>query len=218
MPSQDAAVGVEVEEQFFTEEQQRHAATMGMWVFLLTELLLFSGLFLSALTIRILHPDAVTAAALHLKFWIGATNTAVLILSSFTMSIAIELSKMGWQKPMVRFMRITAGLGVLFLMLKGYEYYRDYVEHMTPFLSWREYDLRGNPASQLFVNLYYIITLLHGGHLTIGITIVLIMAAQASKPGYLTRRQNRIEITGLYWHFIDLIWIIVFPTLYLVNR
>lgn len=211
-------VGVEVEEQFFTEEQQRHVATLGMWIFLASELLLFSSLFLSALTLRILHPDGVTAAALHLKFWIGATNTAVLILSSFTMSVAIEASKMGWQKPMVLFMRITATLGMIFLALKGYEYYRDYAEHMTPFLSWRDYDLRGNPSSQLFVNLYYIITALHGAHLSIGIGIVLVMASQASAPGYLKRRQNRIEITGLYWHFIDVIWIIVFPTLYLVNR
>src|SRR5205807_7451921 len=98
-----------------------------MWAFLATELLLFSGLFLSALVIRVLHPDSVTAVALHLKFWIGATNTAILILSSFAMSVAIELSRLGRQRAMVVFMLITASLGIVFMMLKGYEYYRDYV-------------------------------------------------------------------------------------------
>ena len=212
------AVGIEVEEHFADADQQRHAATLGMWVFLLTELLLFSGLFLSALVIRVLHPEAAHAAAEHLKLWIGATNTAVLITSSFTMSAAIELSKLGRQRWMVRCMLITAGLGVLFLLLKGYEYWVDYQEHMVPFFGWRPYELAGDLPSRLFVDLYFITTGLHGGHLTIGIGIMLVMAWQASRAGFLQHHQNRIEIVGLYWHFIDLIWIIVFPTLYVLNR
>lgn len=213
-----AAVGIKVEEHFQDAGQQRETAKLGMWTFLLTELLLFSGLFLSALVIRVLHPESVTAVALHLKFWIGATNTAVLILSSFAMSIAIEMSRLNRQRAMVRAMHVTAALGVLFLMLKGYEYYRDYVEHMMPFLRFRRYELVGDPASQLFTDLYFIITGLHAVHLTVGICIMLIMAWMASQEGFLQRHQNRIEITGLYWHFIDLIWMIVFPTLYLLNR
>ncbi len=215
MPSD---VGIKVEVQFQTAEQQRETAKLGMWTFLLTELLLFSGLFLSALVIRVMHPDSVTAVALHLKFWIGATNTAILILSSFAMSVAIELSRVGRQRLMVRFMWITAGLGALFLMLKGYEYYRDYVEHMTPFLPNRRYELAGDPASRLFTDLYFIITGLHAVHLTIGIGLMLVMSFLASREGFLQTHSNRIEITGLYWHFIDLIWMIVFPTLYLLNR
>jgi cytochrome c oxidase subunit 3 len=212
------AVGIKVEEHFHSAEQQRETAKLGMWTFLLTELLLFSGLFLSALVIRTLHPDSVTAVALHLKYWIGATNTAVLILSSFTMSIAIECSRLGLQRLMVRCLRLTAALGVLFLLLKGYEYYRDYVEHMTPFLPWRRYELVGDPASRLFTDLYFIITGLHAIHLSIGIGLVLVMSWFGSREGFLQRHFNRIEITGLYWHFIDLIWMIVFPTLYLLNR
>ena len=164
-----SAVGIKVEEHFHNAEQQRETAKLGMWVFLLTELLLFSGMFVSALVIRVLHPDSVTAVALHLKFWIGATNTAVLIVSSFCMSGAIESSRLGLRRPMIFCMLATAGLGVLFLMLKGYEYYRDYVEHMTPFLSFRRYELVGDPASRLFTDLYFIITGLHAVHLTIGI-------------------------------------------------
>lgn len=213
-----SAVGVELEEQFHTAEQQREAAKLGMWTFLLTELLLFSGLFVTALVIRVMHPDSVTSVALHLKFWIGAANTAILIVSSFMMSVAIALSRLGRQRPMILFMLATAAFGMLFLLLKGYEYYQDYIEHMTPFFAFRRYELTGDPASRLFTNLYFITTGLHGLHLIIGVTLMLIMSWMASRPGFLARHQNRIEITGLYWHFIDLIWMIVFPTLYLLNR
>jgi len=211
-------VGIKLEVHFETAEQQRETAKLGMWTFLLTELLLFSGLFLSALIIRVMHPDSVTAVTLHLKYWIGATNTAILICSSFTMSVAIELSRMGRQKWMVRFMLITAALGVIFMLLKGFEYYKDYLEHMMPFLpNWR-YELVGDPASRLFTDLYFITTGLHALHLTIGICLMLVMSWLASRPSFLERHFNRIEIVGLYWHFIDLIWIVVFPTLYLLNR
>jgi cytochrome c oxidase subunit 3 len=212
------AVGIKVEEHFSSAEQQRATAKLGMWTFLLTELLLFSGMFVSALVIRVMHPDSVTAVALHLKFWIGATNTAILIVSSFCMSAAIEASRLNMQRIMVRFMLLTAALGVLFMLMKSYEYYRDYVEHMMPFLSFRRYVLAGDPASRLFTDLYFIITGLHAIHLTIGIIIMLVMAWFGSRPRFLQEHQNRIEITGLYWHFIDLVWIVVFPTLYLLNR
>jgi cytochrome c oxidase subunit 3 len=211
-------VGIRVEEHFNSAEQQRETAKLGMWAFLATELLLFSGLFLSALVIRVMHPESVTDAALHLKYWIGATNTAVLICSSFTMSIAIELSRMGRQRWMVRFMVMTAGLGVLFMLLKGFEYLEDYREHMMPFLTNYRYDLVGDPASRLFIDLYFITTGLHALHLTIGICVMLVMSFLASREGFLENHSNRIEIVGLYWHFIDLIWMIVFPTLYLLNR
>ncbi len=165
-----------------------------------------------------LHPASVTAAALHLKYWIGATNTAILICSSLTMSIAIELSRMGRQRWMVRFMLITAALGVIFLMLKGYEYLEDYREHMMPFLPNYRYVLAGDPASRLFTDLYFITTGLHALHLSVGIGLMLVMSFLASRKGFLQNHFNRIEVVGLYWHFIDLIWMIVFPTLYLLNR
>ncbi len=209
--------GIEVEEQFANADQQRRAAELGMWAWLLTELLLFGGLFLGALVLHYLHPASVQAAAQHLKFWIGATNTVILICSSLTMSGAIMLSRLGGQTWMVRCMLATAALGSLFLVLKGYEYYRDYAEHVTPFLS-RPYALAGDAASQLFVNLYFLTTALHGLHLTTGVMILLGLTWQASRPHYLERHQNRIEVFGLYWHFIDLIWITAFPVLYVVGR
>ncbi len=210
-------VGIEVGEQFTNAAQQRHAAQLGMWAWLLTELLLFAALFAVALVLHVMHPQSVSNAVHHLKFWIGATNTAVLICSSFTMSGAIMTSRLGWQRWMVRCLIATAALGAVFLLLKGFEYWRDYQEMMTPFLD-RPYALDGDPASRLFTNLYFVTTALHGVHLTTGVGIVLGMAWMASRDGFLQRHQNRIEILGLYWHFIDLIWIIVFPVLYVVGR
>ncbi len=209
--------GIEVHEQFENAEQQRNAAELGMWAWLVTELLLFGGLFVSALVLHYTHPDGVRAAATHLKLWIGATNSAVLICSSFTMSGAIVMSRLGGQRWMVRCMLATAGLGTLFLVLKTYEYYRDYVEHMMPFLA-RPFELADQPAAHLFADLYYVTTSLHAVHLITGISILLWLTWQGSKPGFLAHHQNRIEIYGLYWHFIDLIWILVFPILYVVGR
>ena len=209
--------GVELHEQFETVEQQRHAAELGMWGWLVTELLLFGGLFVSAVVLHYMHPDDVRAAASHLKLWIGATNSFVLICSSLTMSGAIVLSRLGGQRWMVRCMLATAALGTLFLVLKSYEYYIDYNEHMMPFLP-RPFALADKPGAHLFVDLYYVTTSLHAFHLITGIGILLVLTRQASRDGYLAHHQNRIEIYGLYWHFIDLIWILVFPVLYVVGR
>ncbi len=210
-------VGIEVHEQFASAEQQRHAAEMGMWAWLLTELLLFGGLFLGALVLHYLYPSSVAAAAQHLKFWIGATNSVVLICSSLTMSGAIMSSRLGWQRWMLRCMYATAGLGSLFLVLKLYEWYQDYLEHLTPFLA-RPYELEGDPPTKLFIDLYFVTTALHGVHLLTGVLILLGLARMARAADFLRKHQNRIEIYGLYWHFIDLIWIIVFPVLYVVGR
>ena len=211
-------VGVARAAHFESVAQQRYAATLGIWAWLITELLLFSALFLVALITRIQHPEATQEAARHLKFWIGAVNTVVLIVSSLTMSMAIAFSRMGWQRAMVRALLATAGLGSLFLVLKGYEYHADYAEHMMPFLAGRPYALAEAPATRLFVNLYYVATLLHALHLLTGIAILLGMTWKAARPGFLAAHQNWIEVYGLYWHFIDLIWILAFPILYVVNR
>ena len=210
-------VGIELAEQFTTHAQQREVATLGMWAWLLTELLLFAGLFLCALVLRIQYPADVTLVATHLKFWIGATNTAVLICSSLTMSGAIIGSRLGLRGFMLACMLATASLGTLFLALKGFEYYQDFDEHMMPFLA-RPYALGTHPATRLFLDVYYVTTGLHGLHLITGVSILLVLTWQASRPRFLQLHQNRIEIYGLYWHFIDLIWIIVFPVLYVLNR
>ncbi len=114
-------------------------------------------------------------------------------------------------------MLATAALGTLFLTLKGYEWYADIVEHMAPFLD-RPTRSPADRPSTLFTNLYWVTTGLHGLHLLTGVALLLGLALQARAEGYLSRHQNRIEVFGLYWHFIDLIWIIVFPVLYVIGR
>ena len=210
-------VGVELDEQFSTQEQQRHAGQLGMWAWLVTELLLFGGLFLVAVVLRVQYPESVHESVRHLKFWIGATNTGVLIVSSLTMSGAIEASRLGLQRLTVYCMSATAALGTLFMLLKLYEWYDDIVEHMAPWLN-QPYELAFDKSSTLFTNLYWVTTGLHGLHLTTGVSILTILALQARAEGYLSRHQNRIEVFGLYWHFIDLIWIIVFPVLYVIGK
>lgn len=210
-------VGVELQHHFTDVRQQRHAAVLGMWSWLLTELLLFSALFLVALILRILHPLSVQNATKHLEFWIGCANTVILIVSSLTMSGAIMTSRLGLQRLMVWFMYATAALGTGFLVLKAYEWYKDYLDNLTPFMA-RPYDLAGDPYSILYVDLYYIATALHGFHLLTGVTILMILAIQARATGYLGRHQNRIEVYGLYWHFIDLMWIMVWTIIYVMNR
>ena len=211
------AVGVELYEQFTDVRQQRQAATLGMWSWLLTELLLFAALFLVALILRLLHPSSVQNAARHLEYGIGATNTVILIVSSLTMSAAIVTSRLGLQRLMIWSLYATAALGTIFLVLKGYEWYLDYLDHLVPFMA-RPYDLAGDKASILYVDLYYIATALHGFHLTTGVAILLVLTIQARADGYLARHQNRIEVYGLYWHFIDLMWIMVFTIIYVANR
>ena len=212
-----APVGLALQEQFANAGQQREAAKLGIWIWLATELLLFAGLFATAFALHLQHPASVTAAARHLKLWIGSVNTAVLICSSLTMSGAIASSRLGLQRLMVQCMLATAALGSLFLVLKGYEYARDYAEHLTPFLR-RAYAIGQDPASQLFVDLYFVTTALHGLHLTTGVSLLLWVTMRSSRPDFLRRHQNWIEVFGLYWHFIDLIWIMVFLTLYVLSR
>ena len=216
-PELGDGVGIEVVEHFEDADQQRAAGQLGMWVWLVTELLLFGGLFLVALVLRVQYPEAVHESVAHLKFWIGATNTGVLICSSLTMSGAIQASRLGLQRLTVYCMYATAALGSLFILLKLYEWYDDVVEHMAPWLN-QPYELSFDKPSTLFTNLYWVTTGLHGLHLTTGVTILMVLALQARSPGYLSRHQNRIEVFGLYWHFIDLIWMIAFPVLYVVGR
>lgn len=210
-------ISVKVEEQFANSKHQRETALLGIWIFLATELLIFSGMFVSALVLRVMYPVAVAETAKDLQYWIGALNTGVLILSSFTMSVAIEASRLKLKDTVVRSMLVTAGLGGVFVCLKAYEYYRDWAGGMMPFFG-GHYKHAGDPPTHLFLDLYYLITVIHAIHLTIGISLMLYMARDASKPGFFEKHQNRIEISGLYWHFIDLIWVIVFPTLYLLNK
>lgn len=213
-----------LEDQFSTLEQQSQASALGMWVFLATEVMFFGVLFLSVAVYRFLYPMAFEKASLKLNWVIGGINTLVLLVSSFTIVMAVHYAKLAKRKHIVVFLLVTAALGVCFLGLKGLEYYLDYRDNLIPGWKferseWLQEGLRPDQIGQvkLFLILYWIMTSLHGLHVTIGICAVLVMAALAWKGYFNSKYYAPVDVTALYWHFVDIVWIFLLPTLYLLG-
>jgi cytochrome c oxidase subunit 3 len=202
---------------FESLEQQTEAATLGMWVFLVTEVLFFGGLFLVYTVYRSLYPDAFIAASHDLDVTLGTINTGVLITSSLTMALAVHAAQLGRRKTLMLFLVATMILGSVFLGIKSLEYYHKFVEHLIPgpaFEFTKEY-LRN---AQLFFSLYFLMTGLHAVHMIIGLGIMLWMLIWAWNGTITKEYFSPIEISGLYWHFVDIVWIFLFPLLYLIGR
>ena len=201
-------------EPFATEAQQHEAATMGLWLFIATELMLFSGLFLGLAVYRIVYPEAAEEASGHLRLWIGGANTAVLLTSSLAMALAVVAARAGRPRPATLWLLATAALGVVFLALKGYEYRVEYMEGLMPGIG-PAFPLEA-PA-ELFFNLYFAATGLHAVHLALGILAVGLFAWRTrSRRLPLPERAIEIEGLGIYWHFVDVVWVFLYPVLYLV--
>src|SRR5438067_6972440 len=211
-----ANASASVASQFDDAAQQRDASTLGMWVFLTTETLFFGALFFGYAIARANFPDAFAAASRHTNIVLGTANTAVLLTSSFFMALAVWAASQRARKPTTLFLVITALLGLLFAAIKLTEYALDYREHLVPALDFAFAPAHFNGA-ELFFWFYFTATGLHLAHLSIGIAIVLVFAWRS----YRARVENldtRIEIAGLYWHFVDIVWIFLYPLLYLVSR
>jgi cytochrome c oxidase subunit 3 len=212
-----------LEEHFRDFEHQTETARLGMWLFLATEVMFFGALFLTVGVYRYQYTDAFEKASERLNWQIGGINTLVLLISSFTMVMAVHYSRLGEQRKLVRYLLLTAALGAVFLVFKGIEYYIDYRENLIP--GWRfepsewvgQGGLSINQVSQvqLFLMMYFIMTAIHALHLTIGIIIVLILAALAARGRFTSQYNTPIDVTGLYWHFVDIVWIFLLPMLYL---
>ncbi|MBI3942990.1 MAG: cytochrome c oxidase subunit 3 family protein, partial [Chloroflexi bacterium] len=189
---------------------------LGMWVFLATEVLFFGGLFMAYIAYRFLYPNAFAEGSRHLNVWLGSTNTAVLLCSSLTMALAVHSVRVDNRKLLVIFLLATMLLGILFLGIKAIEYYVDYQEHLIPALN---FSVEGPDARQveIFFLLYFFMTGLHAIHLIIGVCIIALMAFLAWRNHFSAERYMPVEITGLYWHFIDIVWVFLFPLLYLVD-
>jgi cytochrome c oxidase subunit 3 len=203
-------------EQFATPEQQRESAFLGMWTFLATEIMLFGGLFFGIVVYRVLYPDAAREASQHLYKSIGAINTAVLLSSSLAMTLAVVAARQGRRRDVVINLFITLGLGTAFLAIKAYEYYLDYAEGLMAGVGNRPFPLRA-PGAELFINAYLFATGVHALHLLIGVGVVAVLTLQVARATLpMPRRHIVIEMAGLYWHFVDTVWIFLYPTLYLV--
>jgi cytochrome c oxidase subunit 3 len=202
---------------FDSLEQQTEATTLGMWVFLVTEVLFFGGLFLVYTVYRTLYPDAFVAASHELDVTLGTINTAVLITSSLTMALAVHAAQLGQRKMLMLLLVATMVLGGVFLGIKSVEYYHKFVEHHVPgpgFQFEKEYFRH----AQIFFSLYFVMTGLHALHMIIGFGIMLWMLLWTWNGTITKDYYSPIEISGLYWHFVDIVWIFLFPLLYLIGR
>ncbi len=197
-------------------EQQHEANTLGMWAFLATEVLFFGVLFVSFYIYRSAYADVFKETSRHLYMSIGAINTVVLLTSSLTVALAVHAGEHKQRSRMIWFMLATVGLGLLFLGFKAVEYYLDYREHLVPAFNfvWEG----ANPGqAQLFFVFYFIMTLVHALHMIIGLSVIAVMLWLARRGAY-DQDSTPIEIFGLYWHFVDIVWIFLFPTLYLLRQ
>lgn len=218
--------GPELRHHFVSAEQQRNAASLGMWLFLGTEIMFFGGMFCAYLIYRYWYFNEFAAGSRSLDIYLGTINTVVLICSSLTVALGVRAAQMGKQKLLVILLILTIIFGLAFLGIKGDEWYQKYEEHHVPGYSFNAGDLaREYPQlhidqghEQIYFSLYFAMTGLHALHMIIGIGIFLFLLAEAIKGRYTPKYNTPIEIGGLYWHFVDIIWIYLFPLLYLIDR
>jgi cytochrome c oxidase subunit 3 len=202
---------------FASREQQKEASTLGMWVFLVTEVMFFGGMFLAYVVYRSWYPEAFAAASHHLDLVLGAFNTAVLIGSSLTMALAVRAGQLGARRSLILFLILTMALGSVFLVVKAFEWHHKYVENHVPGPNFHyEGPLAGNV--QLFFSLYFGMTGLHAFHMVIGLGLLGTLLYFAWRGKYTAEYNTPIDLAGLYWHFVDIVWIFLFPLLYLVDR
>lgn len=207
--------------QFERIEQQRDAGTLGIWIFLATEVLFFGGLFAAYIQYRALYFSAFVAGSHLLERHLGAIMTFVLLGSSFTMALSVHAVRVGKRKRLVFFLLLTVLLGVIFLGLKFSEYAQKWNEHEVPGLNFQPDPAKfmGVPPQkiELFLCFYFFMTGLHALHMIVGIGVLTVMAILSWRGKVSAEHYNRIEVSGLYWHFVDIIWIYLFPLLYLIT-
>jgi len=200
-------------EPFESATRQREALTFGVWLFLASELLLFAAMFLGYAVYRHDHPSAFAEAGRHVNLLFGTINTALLMTSSLSLSVAsraIDRDKPGLSEIGVW---ITLGLGLLFLIVKGLEYREDLDEHLWPGAAFALHA----PAARIFFGFYWTMTFVHACHMTIGLGL-LSRLVWLARRGRLRANNDSVEATTLYWHLVDIIWAVVFACLYLVGR
>jgi len=198
-------------------DQQREAATLGMWVFLVTEVLFFGGLFVTYLVYRSWYPEAFAEASHHLDVVLGTINTVVLITSSLTMALSVHAAQTNRRQLVLLFLVVTMALGATFLGIKGVEYFHKFEERLIPGPSF-EFEAQYFRHAQLFLSLYFVMTGLHALHMVIGLGIMTWMLVWTWNGTITDTYHSPIEISGLYWHFVDIVWIFLFPLLYLIGR
>jgi cytochrome c oxidase subunit 3 len=201
-------------DQFDDLEQQETAATTGMWVFVATEVLFFGGLFLAYVVFRTTYPRAFAVGSSHTDVLFGTINTAILLTSSFTMALAVKFAGIGDARRIALLLAATITMGVIFLGFKAIEYNKHIHEHLFPG------DFRndlGKPV-ELFFWLYFVMTGLHAIHVFIGICVLTVIALLAIGGRFSAEYHTPVKIAGLYWHFVDVVWVFLYPLFYLIHK
>ena len=203
---------------FDSLEQQYDAAKLGMWTFLITEVMMFGGLFLGYVVYRNMYPQAFVAGSHQLDVFLGGFNTVVLIVSSLTMAIAVHAAQEGKRSVSFRYLVLTLLLGMTFLGVKVIEYSAKFEHHLIPgaHLQWTDGGEPGNV--QLFFGYYFVMTGLHAFHMIVGAGLLLWLMYLTKKNRFSPEYNTPVEMVGLYWHFVDIVWIFLFPLLYLLGR
>jgi cytochrome c oxidase subunit 3 len=192
--------------------QRRRADTFGMFVFLASEIMLFGGLFAALSVYRIAHPVAVVEASRKLNVWFGSANTAILLTSSLFVALAGLTARDGKTRPTATLLGVAAALGAAFLVVKGFKYAEDFREGVVPVGAF------GDRPAALFISLYYVSTALHGLHVAIGVvTLATVAIGVGTRRSKLPEREGTVALAGLYWHLVDVIWVFLFPMLYLAR-
>lgn len=205
-----------VEHHFYDAEHQRDSAKLGMWVFLLTEVLLFGGLFCAYAIYRSWYPEMFYNAHQALDVTMGTINTIVLITSSVTMALAIRSMQFGRRKQTMMFLSATLLFAIVFLIIKYFEY--EHKVHLGQ-LPGKFYTYQGIEGTNphIFFSVYFMMTGLHGLHVLGGMAAISLMLYRTARNRFSSEYYTPIEVTGLYWHLVDLIWIFLFPLLYLIS-
>jgi cytochrome c oxidase subunit 3 len=210
--------GTALAHQFEDMEQQNEAASLGMWIFLVTEIMFFGGLFLSYVVYRTIWANEFAEASRHLDVVLGGINTAVLLCSSLTMAIAVHSAQTGGRRMVALFLVATMILGAVFLGIKFLEYYHKYIEGLIPGPNFQFPEAAGGRSYQIFFSLYFVMTGMHALHMVIGITLLALFTLLAIRGTFTREYYAPVEVLGLYWHFVDIVWVFLFPLLYLIDR
>jgi cytochrome c oxidase subunit 3 len=197
-------------------ERQQGAGKFGIWVFVASEVLFFGALMLTYTVCRIDHQNAFAAAGRETNIWYGTINTAILLTSSLTMAVASQAAAAGhhFRRLVISCLASTAALGLTFLVVKAFEYKEDIDKHLMPGPLFAVHEA----GAQLFFGLYWLITGVHAIHLTIGIVLVIRLALLGQLDRLQLDENPEIEVTGLYWHLVDIVWIFLYPLIYLPGR
>jgi cytochrome c oxidase subunit III len=207
----------DLQHHFHDMAQQQEASTLGMWVFLVTEIMFFGGMFFAYILYRYWYHDGFAAGSHHLDLFWGGLNTVILIVSSLTMALAVRAAQLSNRRGLILNLILTMAFGAAFLGIKAIEYSAKFRDKLIPgrHFEWHDVDPIG---AQAFYSIYFAMTGMHALHMVVGLGIMSVILFMAWRGRFHANYYTPVEISGLYWHFVDIVWIFLFPLLYLLGR